>query len=575
MTVTPVSLELFKHAMATITDEMAITVVRTAHSNAVREMMDFSCALCDPQAQVVAQGLGLALHLGTMPDVVRGVHERGPYEPGDVMAVNDPYRGGTHLPDIYLVRPVFLDTTLLGYSAVNMHHVDVGGRTPGSVAPDNTEIFQEGLRIAPVHLYRRGEPNETLLSLIETNSRLPEQVLGDLRAQASACLIGQRGLIKLVDDWGLDSMREHMKALLDYTEKMARAEIARLPDGVYEFADYMDDDGVEGPEVKIAVTLTKHDDEIGVDFSGSSPQVRGALNCVLTMTKSAVYCTVRSVMRSEMPDNEGFCHPIKVTAPLGSVVNPVFPAAVAARGVTAHRICDAMLGALAQLTPGRVMAADEGGSTNVSIGGTTRDGQQFVLVEFVYGAWGARPDKDGIDGVANVFANLSNNPIEVIETEAPVRIESYGFVPDTGGAGRFRGGLSVRREYRLLNPTASLAVRSDRRKFPPHGLSGGLHGSPSWNIVNPGPSQRVLPTKVSTRLAEGDLFQTTLAGGGGVGDPFGRDPRRVLEDVIDGKVSVESARETYGVMLDTAAMQIDQAGTEQLRRTPRTSTAAD
>lgn len=547
--VSSVSLNLFKNAMSTITDEMALTVVRTAHSNSVREMMDFSCALCDADGAVVAQGLGLALHLGTMPDVVRTVHARGPYKPGDVLALNDPYRGGTHLPDIYVIRPMFCDGTHLGYAVVNMHHVDVGGRVPGSVAPDSTEVFQEGIRFGPEYLEREGVRNETLFNILASNTRLPVKVMGDLQSQCSACLIGERAMIKLVRTHGLEYAREHTTALMDYAEKMARAEIAGFPDGRYSFTDYLDDDGIGGDSIPITANITVSGDGLAVDFDGSSPQVRGAINCVMTMTRSAVYCTVRSIMRSDIPDNEGFCRSITAIAPESSIVNPTFPAAVGARGVTAHRICDTMLGALAKLAPDRVMAADEGGSTNVVIGGRDATGAPFVLVEFVYGAWGGRPTKDGIDGISNLFANLANNPVEVIESEFPVRIRSYGFVPDTGGPGRFRGGLSVRREYELLAPGAALTLRSDRRKHPPHGVNGGSPGSPSSNVLNPDAEATMLPTKFTRQIHEGSLFQTTLAGGGGYGAPVDRDLQDVFEDLRDGKVTPAHAREAYGVVL--------------------------
>ena len=572
-TVTPISLNLFKNAMSTITDEMALTVIRTAHSIAVREMMDFSCALCDSDGAVVAQGLGLALHLGTMPDVVRTVHSRGPYQPGDVIALNDPYRGGTHLPDIYVVRPLFWDGQHLGYAVVNMHHVDVGGRVPGSVAPDSTEVFQEGIRFGPEYLERAGLRNETLLNILASNTRLPAKVMGDLQSQCSACLIGEREMVKLVRTHGLAYVREHTAALMDYAEKMARAEISGFPDGQYSFTDYLDDDGISGDSIALTASITVAGDALSVDFEGTSPQVKGAINCVMTMTRSAVYCTVRSIMRSDIPDNEGFCRAITVTAPSSSIVNPSFPAAVGARGVTAHRLCDTMLGALAKLAPDRVMAADEGGSTNVVMGGRDAQGVPFVMVEFVYGAWGGRPTKDGIDGISNLFSNLANNPVEVIESEFPVRIKSYGFVPDTGGPGRYRGGLSVRREYELLAPDAALTLRSDRRKHPPHGANGGGYGSPSGNVLNPDAEATLLPTKFTRQIQRGNLFQTTLAGGGGYGEAVERAPKDVLEDLIDGKVTPAHALKAYGVMLQ-ADGTVDETATAAARDEMRTRAGA-
>jgi len=368
----------------------------------------------------------------------------------------------------------------------------------------------------------------------------------------------------LVRIHGLAFVQDHMKALMDYAEKMALAEISGFPDGRYSFTDYLDDDGISGHSIALTANINVAGNKISVDFDGTSPQVSGAINCVMTMTRSAVYCTVRSVMRSDIPDNEGFCRAIAVSAPVSSIVNPSFPAAVGARGVTAHRLCDTMLGALAKIVPERVMAADEGGSTNVVIGGRDVNGVPFVLVEFVYGAWGGRPNKDGIDGISNLFANLANNPVEVIESEFPVRISSYGFVPDTGGPGQYRGGLSVRREYELLAPSASLTLRSDRRKHPPHGANGGRSGAPSSNVLNPESVASLLPTKFTRQIQKGDFFQTTLAGGGGYGEAFKRDPKDVMEDIQDGKVTEAHAMDAYGVKLK-ADGTIDEIATTAIR----------
>lgn len=564
-----ITLELLKNALASIVDEMAFTIIRTGYSSVVKSAMDFSTGFCDPQGQMVAQGLTLPNQLGAMPDALQAVLRkyRGDIHPGDAFIFNDPFDGGMHLPDIFVFKPVFYGDQLVGFAATVAHHTDVGGRVAGSVASDSTEIFQEGLRIPPLKLYDGGRPNTTFMDIVEKNVRVPVMVLGDLRAQMSACHIGEREFLKLVEQHGPDVLATYLAELLDYTERRTRAEIAALPEGEYEFTDYIDDDGINADPIPIHVKLIIAGDRIIADFTGSSPQVEGAINATLPYTKSAVYLSVRSIIDRTVPNNGGFMRPIEVIVPEGTILNPRFPAPCAARGLTGFRAVDTVLGALAQAVPQRVLAACEGGLTIVSIGGYGEQGRPFVLVDLLAGAWGGRPGIDGIEGMPSLAANISNLPVELAEVEHPVVIEQYGFVPDTGGAGQYRGGLSVIRDYRLTAEAASLQVRSDRRKIMPYGLAGGKPGTASYNFLNPNAENVLLPSKVTMTIKRGDVYRHILPGAGGWGDPLARDPTVVLDDVLDEKITPAYARREYGVVIEGGT--VDMPATEALRHSLR------
>jgi len=570
-----VTLELLKNALASIVDEMAFTIIRTGYSSVVKSAMDFSTGFCDTAGEMLAQGLTLPNQLGAMPDAMAAVLRKFGKDicPGDAFIMNDPYDGGMHLPDIFVFKPVFYGEELIGFAATVAHHTDVGGRVAGSCASDSTEIFQEGLRIPPLKLYERGRPNQTLMDLIEKNVRVPIKVLGDLRAQMSACHIGEREFLKIVDAYGPARLKAYLVQLLDYTERRTRAEIEALPDGEYAFTDYIDDDGINPDPITIHVKVTIAGSDITADFTGTSPQVQGAINSTFPFTKSAVYLGIRSIIDRAIPNNGGFMRPIHVIAPLGSILNPRFPGSCAARGLTGFRVTDAVFGAMAQAVPERIMAASEGGLTIVSLGGYDENNEPFVLVDLLGGAWGGRPDRDGIEGMPCLAANISNVPCELAEVEHPLVIEQYGFVPDTGGAGKYRGGLSLIRDYRLTAPSATLQIRSDRRKILPYGLAGGQPGTPSTNILNPDTENRVLPSKVTMTIARGDLYRHILPGAGGHGDPLERDPQAVLEDVLDEKLTPAYVRRAYGVVLTADGRRVDEEATAELRRTMRQSRA--
>jgi N-methylhydantoinase B len=546
---------------------MALTIVRTAYSTNLKNSMDFSTGLCDPAGQLVAQGLCLPLHLGSLPDGMAAVLNRygDRIEEGDVFILNDPYEGGTHLPDIYMYRPIFVEGTLIGFAAAIAHHTDIGGRVAGGNACDSTEIYQEGLRIPPVKLYEAHRPVQALFDVIERNVRVPRNALGDLRAQLAACHIAQREIEALADRMGLRELQEGFGQLMDYAETLTRSEIERFPDGVYTFTDTIDDDGIDPGPIPITVTLTVEGDELTADFEGSAPQVRGAINSAIPFTKSAVYACLRCLMSPAVPTNSGFFRPIHVRAPVGSVVNPVLPAPVAARGLTGFRLANVIMGALNEMVPGRIPACEVGGDTGISIGGYREDRSAFVFLEFLFGSWGGRPDQDGVDGCASIVVNFSNNPAEVVESEYPLEILQYGLVPDTGGPGQFRGGQAVVREYRFTERECTLQIRSDRHRSRPYGLAGGRSGAGSRNVLNPGRCEKVLPAKTLLTLSRGDVLCHTLAGAGGYGPPFRRDPSAVLDDVRNGKVTPEAAERDYGVVIDTQCWCINVERTKVLR----------
>ena len=562
----PIEFELFKNALFGVADEMALTVFRTTYSGVLKDNMDYSTAMFDGAGVLVAQGLTLPGHLGSMPTAMNSVLETfgDDIHPGDIFIFNDPFRGGMHLPDVFVFKPIFREEARIAWACAVCHHTDVGGRVPGSNASDSTEIYQEGLRIPPLKLYARGQRNETLFALIETNVRVPVKVFGDLRAQLSACHIAEAALIDMAARYGNAKLQEYMTELVDYAERMTRAALRELPDGVYDFLDHIDDDGIDvGVPIPLKVTVTKTGDSITADWTGTAPQVKGAINNTLSYTKSASYCGIRSILPQNIATNEGVFRAITVTAPLGTIANMELPGACAARGLTGFRMVDCMFGALAKMLPDRVFAASDGGNTGVSIGGWNSARKPFIYVDFTCCAWGGRPYADGLDGNSNIYANMASQPIEVTETEQPLQITAYEFIQDAMGPGKYRGGAPFRREYKLLADEAILQVRSDRHDFRPYGLYGGGAGRPSMNYLNPDRNPDALPSKLTMNMKKGDLFRHEVAGAGGWGDPLDRDPTLVLKDVRNEFVSVATAREDYGVVIANDA--VDEAETTALR----------
>jgi N-methylhydantoinase B len=564
----PITLAVVKSALDSIVDEMAYTVIRTARSEIIKDVMDYSAALCDAEGRMIAQAKTIAQHLGAIPDAMASVLAEfsGDLEPGDVVAMNDPYQGGMHIPDVFLFTPIFWEDKVEAFAVVIGHQTDMGGRVPGSNASDSTEIYQEGLRLPPVRLYERGVISRSVRRIIEKNVRVPDRVLGDLGAQYAACKVGERELGRLYARYGRDETRRYTAELLDYAERLTRTEISRWPRGTYTFTDHLDSDGFSDEPVPLRVAITVHPDgHLTCDWTGSSPQVKAALNSTLSFTKSCTYLSVRSVLRQDVPNNAGVFRCIDVVAPEGSILNPRLPGACAARALTGYRMLDVMLGALAQILPDRVPAAGEGGNTVLSIGGLTAQRQPFVIVDMITGAWGGRPDKDGMEAVTNPSQNMSNTPVEVLEAQHPIRIDEYGFVPDSCGAGRFRGGLGLRRRYTLLNDEATLQLRSDRMRFLPYGLEGGRPARGTRNVLNPDGPAREMPAKFAVVLKRGDVVLHEQPGGGGFGDPFTRDPERVATDARNEKITLEYARREHGVVLEPGTFKVDAAATRTLR----------
>ena len=567
-TLDPVTREIIKNSLASAADTMAVTIVRTARSLVVKDGMDFSTAIFNADGLQVAQGLTLPFHMGAMKPALDAVveHFGDDIKPEDIFANNDPYEGASHLPDIFLFKPVFYNDLLMGWVCAIAHHTDIGGRVAGGNACDNTEIYQEGLRIPPIKLFEEGELNKAVWRIIDKNVRVPDKVLGDILAQVSALRQGERDYLRLIEDYGPEPLKGYMTDIIDHTERLTRAEIEALPNGSWEFTDYIDDDGINPDPIAIKVKVTIEGDEMEVDFTGTSPQAKGSINPNLAFTKSATYAAIKCLTNPNIPGNSGFFRPIKVMAEPGSYVNPQHPAPVAARGVGGFRIGHAVFGAMTKALPDRVPAAWGGGEVGVSFGGYFPGGKAFVFVEFNNdGPRGGTPFADGADGAAAPITNMANTPIETIESDQPLLVTRYGYVNDSAGAGKHRGGLGMIREYRLLADEATLQIRSDRTKFLPWGAQGGNPGTRTYSILNPDTENRVLPSKFMLELKENDVYRLIQAGAGGYGDPLERDPEAVLADVTQEKVSIERARSDYGVVIDPESLELDGEATSETR----------
>ena len=568
--------EVIKYAFDAIADNMALTLMRTSHSGIVRDSLDFSTALSDATGQTIAQGVCTPMHLGCFQDALKNVinsFKEKIYQ-DDVFIFNDPFAAaGQHLPDIYITSPVFRNSRIVAWATALAHHSDVGGIVAGSNALGAHEIFQEGLRLPVVKFLERGVPNQALWDVITLNVRTPEKVLGDLQAQIAACKSCEKELGDLFDRYGVETVLQYADHLQDYAEELTKSEIRKVPNGIYSFTDHIDGLGKDPQPVVLNVKVTVEDEAVIVDWEGTSKQVPGGINPSFPFTKSCAYAALRSILDADIPNCEGFSRPITVRAPLGSLLNPKFPAPCGARGITGYRMIDCLFGALSSAVPDNVTADTTGGSTLPTISGYI-NGKAYVFCETFMGTWGGTSKHDGQEGVPHMGANQSNVSVEMIEQDYPIRINQYGLVSDTGGAGQYRGGLALMREYESLHDGALLNVRSDKRDFPPHGLFSGKNGKPSKNILNPDSKHKILPvlmTEVET-LNRGDVFRHIMAGGGGYGDPLKRTPELVLKDVIEEKVTIAGAREDYSVVIIKKAEEfmIDSIATKKLRTQHRT-----
>lgn len=519
--VDPVELEIFKSIFISIAEEMGVALCRASFSPNIKERRDYSCAVFDGDGGTVAMGEHLPVHLGAIPLSVAFAIENLELEPGDTVILNDPFRGGTHLPDITLVSPVYVKGRKKpAYFVANRaHHSDVGGISPGSM-PLATELFQEGVIIPPVKLVRRGRIDRDILSFILANVRTPEEREGDLTAQLAANRIGERRLLEITEKYGFSKVAAYMEHLQDYSERIMRKAVREIPAGAYGCADYLDNDGITDKPVKIQVELRAKGDSVEVDYTGSDPQTTGNVNANFAITLSATMYVFRCIIRGDVPYNSGILRPIKLIVPPGTVVNARPPAAVAGGNVeTSQRITDVLLGALAKAVPGRIPAASSGTMNNVTFGGVNpASGKNFAYYETIGGGMGASPEANGLNGVHTHMTNTRNTPVEALEHYLPVRMRRYSLRKGSGGAGRFRGGDGIIREYEFLAP-AKVNILSERRKFPPYGLAGGRPGKRGANILISGKKRVVLGSKASFAAKKGDILSVETPGGGGYGKP--------------------------------------------------------
>ena len=528
----PVELAIFQSAVHSIAEEMGAALRRTALSPNIKERRDYSCAVFDGRGRVIAMGDHMPVHLGSMPMSVQAAIAAIDFAPGDIAILNDPYAGGTHLPDITMVLPVFApDRHEPAFYVCNRaHHADVGGRFAGSMGPA-TEIFQEGIRIPPVRIVRGGKVDREMLDLILLNVRTPKEREGDLDAQIGACRVGEQRILQVATKFGMRRSRELVEELLDYSERLVRAELRTMPAGEFSAEDWLDGDGVTEIPRKICVRISMDPaaGEVRVDFSGSSSQVAGSMNAVRAITLSACFYVLRCLLHEDAPATEGILRPLTLEAPAGTIVNALAPAPVAGGNVeTSQRIVDVLLRALALAIPARVPAASAGTMNNLTIGGVDpRTGEPFTYYETVAGGMGARPGMDGIPGVQTHMTNSLNTPIEALEYAYPFRVRRYGYRYGSGGDGQFRGGDGLIREVEMLTD-AQVTLLAERRRFRPYGLQGGEDGAPGRaSLIKNGAAEEMeveLPAKCSIQLSKGDILRIETPGGGGWGTQVRRDP---------------------------------------------------
>jgi N-methylhydantoinase B len=576
------TVEILRNYLQGAVEEMAYVVERTAYTTFVKETADFTCGLLNPSGEFFAYPVELGVASFGGISYAETLEAVGPLEPGDVVITNDPYgsaAAATHLPDIHLVKPIFWDNRLVAYGAGFLHSSDVGGMVPASITPRASEIFQEGLRLPPKKLFKRGEVNRDLLDVILANCRIPEQNWGDLQALVAGLTTGERRMHELIRRFGPDTVDKAMDDLIDYATRKVEALIRRMPAGRYEFWDYIEDDVVSKIPIRLKVALTIADGEIHLDFTGSDIQVSSALN-VPTAGKVHPFMSVALVnyfatCDRTIPLNAGVLRRVRMTLPEGSVVNPKFPAACGVRYATVLRIYDAVLGALARAVPADIPAASGGQGCMVALSLPDPEaGRRHVtVIEPMIGGGGGRPARDGVDGCDASLGFLKTTPAETLEAEVPIVVRRFHLIPDSAGPGRFRGGFGVRLDFQVFQPEGLVTARGmERLRFAPWGVAGGTAGSTGSVMLNPGTAaERAIPKIDVLALEPGDVLSVRTPGGGGHGDRFTRPPSHVLADVLSGLVSLERARDAYGVVLD--GDRVDEAATASLRSTLLAATA--
>ena len=553
MSVDRITFEVVNNALVGVAEQMAATILRTSYSTVIREMLDYSTAVFDLEGRIIAQSCRIPIHLNSMSRSLRTtLDETIPiteWRPGDIIVTNDPYKGGQHLPDIQTFLPVFSDSKLVAFCGTLGHHLDVGGMRPGSYAGDADEIYQEGLRIPPIKLFREGEINERLFALIAANIRQPETTIGDLRSQTAALEIGRDGIIKLIERYGLETFKACMELAIESSEARMRDKLRELPNGTWEGEYFIDDDGVTEDAIRIATKVTIDDGSIHVDFTGTDPQRRSPINATLSSCESATYFTILSILDPTIPANYGVYKPITITAPEGSIVNALPPAPVVGRNAVTHTVVGALTKALSQVVPDRITASYYAMS-NVYIlaGDSGNDGRGWILFDIEVGGGGGRHSKDGLDCYSQGIHNLANTPIEMVETTYPLRFRRYEFLPDSCGPGKHRGGLGVRRDIEFLDENGSLNTQFDKFKIAPFGLFEGGDGATGRLVLNPDdPNEKHLRSKtIDLKLKKGDVISIWTQGGGGYGPAAERDPDAIGRDIREGKITPAHARDTYG-----------------------------
>ncbi len=563
--VDPILFEVIRNALVEATEEMSVSLQRTAYSTNIKTRLDYSCAFVDSRGRMVAQAFCQPAHLVTIGRLVpRAVAEYGAenLQPGDMLAVNDPHRQASHLNDIFLIAPFFHhEGELLGYVTNTCHHVDVGGGAPASIGAFR-EIYQEGIILPVVKLLRRDEIDHDIWKMILANVRAKREVAGDLRAQISANNMGMRRLSALVERYGIEKLNFHMDRLLEYTEQRTRSELQKLPRGSYEAEGWLDDDGITDQPVHLKARVTLDGKTITFDFTGTDEQRRAPMNSNLTQTFTACVYVLKCLVDPDIPVNEGFYQPIRVIAPKGSVVNSRHPAAIVGGWEVSVRLCEILFQALSEALPDAVPAGTKGMMCQVGFGGEDpRTGEYYTYYESLAGGYGGRIGSDGPDAVQTHMQNTQNAPIEETELNYPVRITRYSLIPDSEGPGRFRGGLGLCREYLFPDHKSVFTTLSDRARFAPHGLFGGEEGKPARYLRILDGQESNLSSKATVHLAAGETVRIETCGGGGYGPPLARDPELVRRDVREGKISPERARERYGVAIRSDG-SIDPAGTD-------------
>ncbi|MBI3976913.1 MAG: hydantoinase B/oxoprolinase family protein [Chloroflexi bacterium] len=567
--VDPVEFEVIRHALVAAADEMCVALAKSAYSTNIKTRLDLSCGILDRHGRLIGQAAAQPCQLSAMNVLVpRAIHAYGPerLNPGDQLVVNDPYQGAVHLNDVVVIAPIFYQGEICGYAANLAHHVDVGGGSPGSLGAFK-EVYQEGLIFPIVKLVENGRLHPDMFKLILANIRSKKETAGDFRAQIAANNLGARRMVELLDRFGLAQFETFVEDLLAYTEARSRAELRKLPDGVYEAEELMDDDGITDEPIRLRAKITVDDGRVVFDFTGSDPQRPSPMNATFTQTHASCVYVIRCLMDRDIPTNDGFYRLIEVIAPEGTVTNAQAPVGVAGGWEVSNRECDVLFKALAAGIPERVPAGCKAMVCHVSFGGKDpRSGEYYCFLETIAGGYGGRLGKDGIDASQTHHQNTQNAPVEEVEVGYPVLTTHYGLVPDSEGAGEHRGGLGVRRDYTFRDHEVVFTVLADRRKFPPFGLGGGQPGRTArYTLLGPDGQRRDLPSKTTFAVVPGQVVSYETCGGGGYGDPLARDPALVLRDVIEGKVTRARAREVYGLVVDPLVQTVEETPARRRR----------